>query len=178
MNHAQGLRRTANARRCLGKRPPGKTTGTKKRRPWWEDRAPHEEQLPQRFLILVLLRNIPGARGTRDANGVASVSIATLYTYQPDIADRRSNSVFHSLALRLSPSPSVSSCRERGVREFSWCASHLQFQSRTISRTPRKNLVRMVDAIGKNVRFGNDGRQHLAARNGRSHRKRLTACGH
>jgi hypothetical protein len=160
-------------------RPAGQDDRHKEETPRGGKIAHHtKRQLPRRFLILVLLRNIPGARGTRDANGVASVSIATLYTYQPDIADRRSNSVFHSLALRLSPSPSVSSCRERGVREFSWRASYLQFQSRTISRTPRKNLVRMVDAIGKNVRFGNDGRQHLAARNGRSHRKRLTACGH
>ena len=77
------------------------------------------QPLQRRFLILVLPHNIPGVRGTRDASGVVSVSIATPYTCRQDIGDRRSNSVFHSLALRSSPSPSVASCRERGVQEFS-----------------------------------------------------------
>jgi hypothetical protein len=170
---SQSCARPTSACRHLtmpGLRSTGKTTGTKKET-LWEDRAQHVEAITAALLILVLLHNIPGVRGTRDASGVVSVSISTPYTYRPYIGDRRSNSVFHSLALRSSPSPSVSSCRERGVREFPWRASHLQFQSATISRTPRKNLVRVMDAIGKNVRFGSDGRQHLAACNGRSHRK-------
>src|SRR5215469_4522385 len=156
--------------RLLGIRPTGNTTATNKG-PKRSRTARRGPEIPQRFLILVLLHNIPGDRGTRDASGVVSVSIATPYTCQPDIGDRRSNSVFRSLAPRSSPSPSVSSYRERGVREFSWRASHLQFQVTYHFAHSSENLVRVVDAISKNVRFGNDGRQHLPACNRRCQRK-------
>ena len=136
--------------RLLGIRPTGNTTATNKG-PKRSRTARRGPEISQRFLILVLLHNIPGDRGTRDASGVVSVSIATPYTCQPDIGDRRSNSVFRSLAPRSSPSPSVSSYRERGVREFSWRASHLQFQvTYHFAHSPRKTshawwtrLVRM-----------------------------------
>jgi len=167
VNHARSLSNRIPLSACLhltllGTRPTGKTTSTKKETPrvGRSRTARRGRQLPQRFLILVLLHNTPGVRGTRDASGVVSVSIATPYTCQPNIGDRRSNSVFHSLALRSSPSPSVSSCRERSVREFSLRASHLQFQVTYHFAHSSENLARVVDAIGRNVRFGNDGRPH------------------